>query len=182
MLDLITSLISLEHWPEWREAPNLWGALHPPLPTWAPLLALAPGGPVSHMPHSHHCQNPSTSSKTNPKVSCSISSSLSSLYLPSFTPLPPKFGFVHWFISAAQEQYVANSRYSTDSGEWMNLEKKVTQKFALGVILKRWSSMKVPSGLVVRIQSFHWRPRINPWWENVPTWRVAWPKYKKINK
>jgi len=123
MLDLIASLISLDQWPEWREAPNLWGVLHPPLPTWAPLSALAFGGPVSHTPHSHHRQNPSTSSKTNPKISYSISSSLSSLYLPSFSPLPPKFGFVHWFISAAQNSAWLTADIQQISGEWMNLEK-----------------------------------------------------------
>lgn len=143
MLDLIASLISLDHWPEWREAPNLWGALHPPLPTWAPLLALASGGPVSHTPHSHHCQNPSTSSKTNPKVSYSISSSLSSLYLPSFTPLPPKFGFVHWFISAAQEQYAANSRYSTDLWWMHEFGKKGYTEICTGCYFKK---MKLHEG------------------------------------
>lgn len=116
-----------------------------------------------------------------PKSHTPFSSSLSSLYLPSFIPLPPKFGFVHWFTSAAREQCTANSRYSTALW-WMNDFGKITQKFAQGVIFTRWSSMKVPSGLVLRIQSFHWRPRINPWWENDPTWHVAWPKYKKKKK
>lgn len=184
MPDLIASLISLDHWPEWREVPNLWGALHPlhpPLPTWAPPLALASGG------QSHICHIPTTARilvlppRRIPKSHTPFSSSLSSLYLPSFIPLPPKFGFVHWFTSAAREQCTANSRYSTALW-WMNDFGKITQKFAQGVIFTRWSSMKVPSGLVLRIQSFHWRPRINPWWENDPTWHVAWPKYKKKKK
>lgn len=72
MLRLIVPLISKGPLATVKRSPRLCGVLSilpSPSLTGAPLLALASGGLLSHAPHSHHCQNPSTSSKTNPHAS-----------------------------------------------------------------------------------------------------------------
>lgn len=78
-----------------KRSPKLVGCSPSSPPHMSTTVSLGIWRPVSHMPHSHHCQNPSTSSKTNPKISYSILVFPFLIVLAIFYSSPSKI----WFCS-----------------------------------------------------------------------------------